>query len=127
MQHGASLSGHRQEANGGQQRIAREQQNQAAIFAQPAISPLLGRERAPLDPHAGQPARIAHHRQEGNRCRTRRDARTRRRKLKELPCERKSSSNPPPARVISTLPPRTSAPCRKRSKSGNTILRHVNT
>src|SRR5574337_317736 len=51
---GTRLSGHGQGPAGGEPRLPRQQQNQAPLAAEPAVPPLLGREREPLDPAAHQ-------------------------------------------------------------------------
>src|SRR5205809_6111502 len=90
-------------------RVPRQQQDQAPLPAEPAISPLLGRGREPLGEDASHQRGPAPHRQEGSRRRARRDARARRERLKRgRPCAKRSSSNPPPAPATSTPPPRTS-------------------
>src|SRR4030095_2041201 len=72
---GPSLSSHRQGPDGGEQRIAREQPHEAALSAQPAAPPVLGREREPLGEPAPDQQRAADDRQEGHRRRARRASR----------------------------------------------------
>src|SRR5690606_8734007 len=69
-----SLPGHRQAYDDGQQRLARDEQNPPPLHAEPARTPVLGRQREPLGEAARFHRRTAHHRQERHRRRPRRAA-----------------------------------------------------
>src|SRR5450756_84793 len=69
------MPSNRQEANVWAQRVPCQQQDQAPFSAQFALSPLLGRERKPLDQPARLRQRAAHHRQEWHRRSVERPAR----------------------------------------------------
>src|SRR6185437_436751 len=103
--------------------VPREQQDQASLPPQPAVPPVLGREREPLGEDASFERGLEAHRQERHRRGPRRDALARRESLRsERTCPAKrSSSNPRPAPATSTRPPRTSARHPTRSRSGSTI------
>jgi hypothetical protein len=47
--HGKNLPSNRKARDERQQRLARQQQDQAPLAAEPARAPLLGRQREPLD------------------------------------------------------------------------------
>src|SRR3990167_5023747 len=73
-----SLSGYRQARDDGSQRLARQQQDQAALSAESALSPSVGREREALGEPAPVAPGVAHHRQERHRRGACRDACSRR-------------------------------------------------
>src|SRR5512143_812252 len=115
---GSSLSSYRQGPDGGQQRFAREQQDQAPLPAQSAAAPVLGRRRESLGQPAPHQRWPAHDRQEGHRSRPRRASRQRPARLigRALrsplpnpanprqgtpPCAKRSSSSPPPGPATS--------------------------
>src|SRR5436305_7767290 len=81
--HGSSLPSHRKGPDGGPQRLTREQQDQAPVPAEPAASPLLGRDRESLGEPAAHERRSAYDRQEGHRRRPGGTARARRARLSQ--------------------------------------------
>src|SRR5690606_39371808 len=61
VNHGTRMPSYRQGPNGGQQRLARQQQDEASFPSQSAIAPFLGRKRKPLDSPSRIHSRTAYH------------------------------------------------------------------